>query len=166
MIRFILQRLLHGLIVIVAVISITFIIIRLAPGSPFARDREMTPHQVENLEKLYGLDQPLVVQLGKNLWNFATFQFPVSMKLKEWTVGDIIAQGLPVSLTVGVAAFLIAISIGIPAGALAAMRAGRFQDRATMAAATLGICVPSLVLGPLIAMLFGLKLHWFNTAGW
>lgn len=166
MIRFILQRLFQGLIVIIAVISLTFLIVRLGPGNPFAKEREMPEYVRQNLEKLYGLDQPLHVQLGRNLWNFATLDLPVSYRLKGWTVGDIIAQGFPVSFTVGGFAFLIAIGIGIPAGALAAVRAGQFQDRATMLVATLGICVPSLVLGPLISLCFGLKLQWFNAGGW
>lgn len=166
MIRFIISRALQGIIVIAAVISITFLIIRLGPGSPFARDRDMPAYVKENLERIYGLDKPLIVQLGRNLWSFATFDLPVSFRLKGWTVGDIIAQGFPVSFTVGGMAFLIAVALGIPAGALSALRAGQFQDRVVMAAATLGVCVPSLVLGPLIALLFGLKLRWFNTAGW
>ncbi len=166
MTRLILQRLLQGIIVIIAVISITFLIIRLGPGSPFANEREMPDYVRENLDRLYGLDKPLIVQLGRNLWSFITLDLPVSYTLKGWNVGEIIAQGMPVSFTVGGAAFLISILIGVPAGALAALRAGQIEDRATMAAATLGICVPSLVLGPLIALVFGLKLRWFNTAGW
>jgi oligopeptide transport system permease protein len=166
MIRFLLSRVIQGLIVIVAVISITFLIIRLGPGSPFAKEREMPAYVRENLERIYGLDQPLIVQLGRNLWSFATFDLPVSFRLKGWTVGDIIRQAFPVSLAVGGAAFLIAIALGVPAGALAALRAGQFQDRAIMIAATLGVCVPSLVLGPVISWMFGLKLRWFNAAGW
>lgn len=156
----------QGAVVIVAVISITFLIIRLGPGSPFATDREMPEYVRENLDRLYGLDQPLIVQLGRNLWSFITFDLPVSFRLKGWSVGEIIAQGLPVSFTVGGAAFLIAIAIGIPAGAIAALRAGKIEDRLTMAAATLGVCIPSLVLGPVLAMIFGLRLQWFNSAGW
>ena len=166
MIRFILSRLIQGIIVIVAVLSITFLIIRLGPGSPFESGREMPEYVRENLDRIYGLDKPIIVQLWRNLVSFATFDLPVSFRLKGWGVGEIIAQGLPVSFTVGGAAFLIAILLGIPAGALAALRAGKFRDRATMAAATLGVCVPSLVLGPVISLIFGLKLHWFNAAGW
>ena len=166
MTRFILQRLLQGIVVIIAVISITFLIIRLGPGSPFANEREMPDYVRENLDRIYGLDQPLIVQLGRNLWSFITLDLPVSYKLKGWNVGEIIAQGMPVSFTVGGAAFVIAILVGIPAGAIAALRAGKFEDRLTMAAATFGICVPSLVLGPILALVFGLKLRWFNAAGW
>ena len=163
---FILQRLLQGFIVIVAVISITFLIIRLGPGSPFATERDMPDYVRENLDRLYGLDQPLWIQLGRNLWSFLTLDLPVSYRLKGWNVGDIIAQGMPVSFTVGGAAFAIAVLVGVPAGALAALRAGRLEDRFTMAAATLGVCVPSLVLGPVLALIFGLSLRWFNAAGW
>ncbi len=166
MIRFILSRLIQGIIVVMAVISITFLIMRASKGGPFSKERNMPVYVQENLERIYGLDQPLYVQLGRNLKSFATLDLPVSFRLKGWTVGEIIAQGFPVSLTVGGAALLISILIGVPAGALSALRAGQFEDRATMAAATLGICVPSFVLGPLMALLFGLKLRWFNAAGW
>jgi oligopeptide transport system permease protein len=166
MTRFILQRLLQGIVVIIAVISITFLIIRLGPGSPFANERDMPDYVRENLDRLYGLDQPLLVQLGRNLWSFITLDLPVSYKLKGWNVGEIIAQGMPVSFTVGGAAFIIAVLVGVPAGAIAALRAGKFEDRFTMATATLGVCIPSLVLGPLLALLFGLYLGWFNSAGW
>lgn len=166
MIQFIISRLLQGIVVVLVVLSATFLIIRLGPGTPFARERNTPPYVLENLDRLYGLDKPIPVQLVKNVWNFATFQLPVSTRLKGWTVGDIIAQGFPVSFTVGGIAFLIAIAIGIPTGALAAVRAGSFQDSSIMAAATLGVCVPSLVLGPLMALLFAMKLHWFNAAGW
>lgn len=166
MIRFILQRLLSGLLVVLGVVSLTFILTRNTPGSPFAREREMPEYVRQNLERLYGLDKPMPVQLGKHIWNMVTLDFPVSTRLKGWTVRDILAQGMPVSLTVGGLAFLIAIGIGIPGGALAAMRPGRVEDRVTMLGTTLGICVPSLVLGPLMSYYFGLKLKWFNVAGW
>ena len=166
MIRFIISRFIQGIVVVVAVLSLTFVIIRGAPGSPFAKERDVPPYVRESLERIYGLDKPLVVQLGRNLWSFATFDMPVSKVLKGWTVGDIIAQGFPISFTLGGIGFLIAIAVGIPAGGLAAVRAGHFQDRSIMAAATLGVCVPSLVLGPLLALVFALKLHWFNAAGW
>lgn len=166
MIRFIVSRLIQGIVVIAAVISLTYIIMWLSPGSPFASDREMPAYVRASLDRHYGLDQPLYVQVWRNLKSFATFDFPVSYRLKGWTVNDIIAQGAPISFTVGGMAFLIAIALGIPAGALSAMHAGRFQDRAVMVATTIGVCVPSLVLGPIIALIFALRLHWFNAAGW
>lgn len=166
MIRFIASRLVQGIVVIAAVISLTYIIMWLSPGSPFASDREMPAYVRASLDHHYGLDQPLYVQVWRNLKSFATFDFPVSYRLKGWTVNDIIAQGAPISFTVGGMAFLFAVALGIPAGALAAMRAGQFQDRAVMVATTIGVCVPSLVLGPLMALIFALRLHWFNAAGW
>lgn len=166
MTRFIISRLIQGFIVVVIVLSITFLMIRLAPGSPFEKGRAIPEYVRESLDRIYGLDKPLPVQLWNNLKSFLTFNFPVSFTLKGWTVNEIVAQAFPVSLTVGGMAFLIAVALGIPAGALAAMRAGEFQDRAIMVAATLGVCVPSLVLGPIIALVFGLKLGWFNAGGW
>lgn len=166
MIRFIISRLLQGIAVVMIVITLTFVIMRASPGSPFATDRAMPEYVRASLDKHYGLDQPLYVQIVRNLWSFATLDFPVSYRLKGWTVGDIIAQAAPISFTVGGMAFFIAVGLGVPAGALSAMRAGQFQDRAIMVAATIGVCIPSLVLGPVIALIFGLRMHWFNSAGW
>lgn len=166
MLRFLISRLIQGVIVIFAVLVITFVLMKAAPGGPFASERSIPEHAKAQLEKLYGLDQPAYVQLGRHVWNFVSFNWPPSYKFKGRNVGEIIAQGFPVSATIGGAALLIAIGIGVPLGALAALRAHTPTDRVAMIAATVGICTPSLVLGPLMAFIFGLKLGWFNVSGW
>ncbi len=166
MLRFLLSRLIQGIVVVLAVLVITFVLMKAAPGGPFDRERAVPEHVKANLEKLYGLDQPWHVQLGRHIWNFASFNWPMSYKFKGRNVGEIIAEGFPVSATVGSAALLIAIGIGVPLGAIAALRAHTPTDRGAMFAATLGICTPSLVLGPLMAFVFALKLRWFNVSGW
>jgi oligopeptide transport system permease protein len=91
---------------------------------------------------------------------------PESFHFKGRGVDEIIASGFPVSAAVGLTALMIALGLGVPLGAYAAMRPNTLEDRATVLAATLGICTPSMILGPVIAMLLGLKLRWFNASGW
>lgn len=166
MLRFLISRLIQGAIVVVAVLVITFVLMKAAPGGPFDTERAVPEHVKASLEKLYGLDQPWHVQLGRHVWNFISLDLPMSYKFKGRNVGEIIAEGFPVSAAVGGAALLIAIGIGVPLGAIAALRPNTGADRAAMLAATVGICTPSLVLGPLVAFLFALKLRWFNVGGW
>lgn len=166
MLRFLLSRVLQGIAVIIGVLCITFLLLRLAPGGPFQGERDVPEHIRRQQEVMYGLDKPVAVQLWNHIVNFATFQFPPSPKMPGRGVEEVIAQGFPVSAQVGIAALMIALAIGIPVGALAALRPNTLEDRASTVAATFGICTPSLVLGPVIALVFGLKLRWFNASGW
>lgn len=166
MLRFILSRLVQGLLVILAVLCITFVLLKMAPGSPLESEKNIPDHIRAQRMAASGLDKPLPVQLWRYLVGFATFDFPVSAKTPGRGVDEIIAQAFPVSAQVGACALLIALGLGIPIGALAAVRANTFEDRGAMLFATLGICTPSMVLGPVIALVFGLKLRWFNAAGW
>lgn len=166
MLRFLFSRLLQGLAVILGVLVITFALLKMAPGSPLQSERNIPDHIREKQVIALGLDQPVYVQLWRHLVSFATFDFPASTKNPGRGVDEIIVQAFPVSATVALAALTIAIGIGIPMGALAAVRANTFDDRACMLMATLGICTPSMVLGPLVALVLGLKLRWFNAAGW
>lgn len=166
MLRFLLNRIAQGLVVILAVICITFALSRLVPGGPIRAERNATPEAIAAQMAYYGLDQPWYVQLGLQIKHYATLDLPESYHYKGRGVDEIIASGFPVSAAVGIPALLLALAIGVPLGALAALRPNTLEDRASTLAATLGICTPSMVLGPLIAMLFGLKLRWFNVAGW
>lgn len=166
MLRFIISRLLQGIVVIFAVIAITFLLLKLSPGGPFTKEREMPPHVRAQLEAYYGLDQPWHVQLWRQMKGYATFHFPPSLKMPGRGVDEIIVQGFPVSAAIGIPALLIALGIGVPLGAIAALKPHSIEDRTSMVLATLGLCMPSLVLGPLIAMAFGMKLRWFNVSGW
>ncbi|MBL9117709.1 MAG: ABC transporter permease [Verrucomicrobiaceae bacterium] len=166
MLRFLISRVLQGIVVIFAVLCITFLLLRMAPGGPFDRDKEVPEHVKASLERQYGLDQPWYVQLYRHLKSYATLDLPDSYRFKGMGVGEIIAQGFPISAKVGLAALGIALLIGVPAGSLAALRVNTFEDRATMLLSSLGLCLPSLVLGPVMATLFGVKLRWFNAGGW
>lgn len=166
MLRFFISRIFQGLAVILGVLIITFVLLKTAPGSPLESERNIPEHIRQKRIQESGLDKPLPVQLWRYLAGFATFNFPVSIKTPSKKVDEIIRESFPVSAQVGGAALLIALGIGIPLGALAAVRANTFEDRACMVVSALGICTPSIVLGPIIALLLGLKLRWFNVAGW
>lgn len=166
MLRFLVSRLFQGGIVILAVLCITFVLLKRAPGSPLESERNIPEHIREQKMAQLGLDQPEYIQLWRHIRSFVCFDFPVSEKNGGRTVDEIIAQSFPVSAMVGVAALLISLGLGIPTGALAALRPGTLEDRLCMVAATAGICTPSMVLGPLLALFFGLKLRWFNASGW
>ncbi|MBX7210781.1 MAG: ABC transporter permease [Verrucomicrobiaceae bacterium] len=166
MLRFILSRIIQGFVVVFAVIVITFGLLKASPGGPFNKERQMQPHVRAMIEAYYGLDQPWWVQLWRHVKGYASFHFPESLKMPGRGVDEIIAQGFPVSAAIGIPALLIALALGIPLGAFAALKPNSIEDRASMLLAMAGLCMPSLVLGPLIAMIFGLKLRWFNVSGW
>lgn len=166
MIRFLLSRLIQGILVILAVITITFALSRLLPGGPIQSEKNASPEAIAAQRAYLGLDKPWYVQLGLQIAHYVTLDLPESFHFKGRGVDEIIASGFPVSAAVGLTALMIALGLGVPLGAYAAMRPNTLEDRATMLAATLGICTPSMILGPVIAMLLGLKLRWFNASGW
>ncbi|MDB6119957.1 MAG: Oligopeptide transport system permease protein [Verrucomicrobiaceae bacterium] len=166
MLRFLIVRIMQGIAVVTAVLVITFGLMKAAPGGPFKTEKDVPAHVRANLEAYYGLDKPWYTQLGHHLRNFATLNLPDSYRFKGRGVGEIIAESFPVSAKVGSAALAISLLLGVPAGAIAGLRPFSIEDRLAMGAATLGVCMPSLVLGPIVAMVFGLKLNWFNVGGW
>jgi len=166
MIRFLLSRLLQGLIVILAVITITFALSRMLPGGPIQSEKNTSPEAIAAQRAYLGLDKPWYVQLGLQIAHYATLDLPESFHFKGRGVDEIIVSGFPVSAAVGFTALMIALGLGVPLGAYAAVKPNTLEDRATMLAATAGICTPSMILGPVIALLLGLKLRWFNASGW
>ena len=149
-----------------AIVSASFFIVRLAPGGPFDQEQALPPQIRANLDRLYGLDQPLGLQYVHYLGGLLRGDFGPSFKQRDFTVGELIAQGLPVSLTVGAAAILLAVLIGIPLGVGAALRRNTAADYGITGLVVLAIALPSFVIGPLFALVFGLYLHWLPVAGW
>lgn len=147
-------------------VTLSFFVIRLAPGGPFDEERALSPQVRANLDHLYGLDRPLGVQYLHYLDGVAHGDFGLSYKLRDETVAGLIAQGLPVSATVGFAALVLAMLCGVPLGIWAALRRGGAVDYAVTGLATLAIALPTFVTGPLLALLFGLTLRWLPVAGW
>jgi oligopeptide transport system permease protein len=160
------RRLLGILPTLFCIVSASFFIVRLAPGGPFDQEQALAPQIRANLDKLYGLDQPLGVQYLHYLNGLAHGEFGPSFKLRDFSVGELIAQGLPLSLTLGSAAILLGILLGIPLGIFAALRRNTAADYGISTLVVLGIALPSFVTGPLFALGFGLYLHWLPVAGW
>jgi oligopeptide transport system permease protein len=157
---------LAGLIpTLLVIVTASFAIIRLAPGGPFDQERALSAPVRANLERLYGLDQPLAVQYGRYLRGLLHGDFGPSLSQRDFTVGELIRQGLPLSATLGIAATVLAALVGIAAGVAAAVWRSARTDLAVAALTALGIALPSFVTGPLLAWLFGIHLHWLPVAG-
>jgi len=143
-----------------------FALIRLAPGGPFDRERQVPPEVERQLNAKYHLDQPLWRQYLLYLGGLVRGDLGPSMRYRNHTVNDIIAAGLPVSLTLGALAFAFALGAGIPLGFYTAIRKGRCTDQFGSLLAIMALCVPTFVAGPLLVMIFGVKLRWFPVALW
>ena len=163
---YILSRFLQSVFALFCIVTITFFLIRLAPGGPFSEDRVIPEHLVKKMEAYYGLDKPLVVQYAKYMGNFVRGDLGPSLGNKGHTVNEVIGQAWPVSVTIGLVGLVIALAIGIPIGVFAAARPNSKTDYTLMTIATLGICLPTFVIGPLLAATLGLKLDWFDVFGW
>jgi oligopeptide transport system permease protein len=166
MLRFITRRLLQIVPVLLVIVTLSFFMLRAAPGGPFTTEKALPPEILKNIEAHYGLDQPLWRQYLGYLGQVARGNLGPSFKYSNRTVNEIIAQKLPVSLELGGWALLVALGLGLPLGILAAARHNTWVDQVCSATGMIGICVPTFVLGPLLALLFGIHLQWFNVSGW
>ena len=166
MLSYTLHRLLGAIPTLFVVITATFFLMRLAPGGPFDQEQTLPPEIKANLQAAYGLDEPLLVQYGRYLRGLSRGDFGPSFKYRDFTVTELIRQGLPVSLTLGMCALAIAIAIGIPLGIFAALRQDTVSDRLIVAIAVIGIAIPGFVVAPLLALVFGIHLRWLPVAGW
>lgn len=167
MLRFTLSRLLQALVVVFVVFTLTFFMIRHAPGSPFANGEKKMPKEVEEMMlRNYGMDKPVYQQYFGAIGNYLKGDFMPSMKYEGRPNAKIIRDAFPVSLSIGISALLIALGIGLPAGIIAAVKRNTWLDYSAMSLALIGICLPTFVMGPFLALFFGIKLQWFNVAGW
>jgi oligopeptide transport system permease protein len=148
------------------IVTLAFVVVRAAPGGPFDAEQALNPQVKANLERAYGLDQPLAVQYLRYLRALGHGDFGPSLKYRDVSVGALLAQGLPVSVLLGCAALVVALAAGVPLGIWAALRRGSAVDHGIMGLAVLGVVLPSFVTGPLLALVFGLGLRWLPVAGW
>jgi oligopeptide transport system permease protein len=165
-VAFVIRRFLGALPTLALVVALSFLLTRLAPGGPFDEEQAPPPEIRTNLEAAYGLDQPIHVQFGRYVKGLLRGDFGPSYRFRDFTVGELIADGLPVSLALGAAAMCLALALGIPAGIWAALARGRAADRLVMAVAVAGISVPVFVVAPALALVFGIWLRWLPVAGW
>ncbi len=166
MLRFIIRRIIVIVPMLFIVVTLTWVLIRLAPGNFYTTEKKLPPAVEENLREKYGLNKPWHVQYRRMLWNIARFDFGTSLKYPGQSVNQILWRALPVSATLGLSAYLIALFVGITTGTLAALRQNSWIDYASMALAMLGISIPNFVLGPLLVLIFSLTLFWLPPALW
>lgn len=164
--RFIWIRSLQALPVIFAVITITFFLVRAAPGGPFSTEKAVTPQIQAALEAQYNLDQPLFQQYTSYLVNLAQGDLGPSFKYPGRTVNELIFSGLPITAELGFYAMLVAVGIGGIAGVIAALKPNTLQDYVPMSLSMIGICMPSFLLGPLLVLIFGIWFNWLPISGW
>lgn len=166
MLHYTIKRIIGAVPTLFIVISLAFFLIRLAPGGPFDAERAVPDEIRANLEQVYHLDKPLVIQYGHYVWNLVQGDFGPSFKYQDYSVTELIQQGFPVSLQLGVLAMLLALLMGIPMGVLAAYRQNSLADHIVMSVAMIGIVIPNFVMAPILALVFGVFLHWLPVAGW
>jgi oligopeptide transport system permease protein len=166
MLRYFLRRLGGAFPTLFVIITLSFFLVRVAPGGPFDEERTLAPEILANLQSAYGLDQPVYVQYGRYMRALVHGDFGPSFRYKDFTVTELIRQGLPVTLELGTIALVIALLLGIPIGTFAALHHNSAPDYAAMSLAMLGIAIPSFVVLPLLGLLFGIYLRWLPVAGW
>lgn len=166
MTRFILSRLLQAVPVILVVVTVTFFLVRIAPGGPFDAEKAVPQEVLQALEANYRLDQPLWQQYTSYLGDLLRGDFGPSFRYPGRSVNELIAAGLPASAELGLYALLVALGFGALAGIMASLRPNTAQDYIPMSAAMLGICLPSFLLGPLLILVFGIWLEWVPVSGW
>ena len=166
MLRFIIRRIIIIVPMLFIVVSLTWMLVRLAPGNFYSGEKKLAPAIENNLREKYGLNKPWHVQYRRVLWNIARFDFGTSLKYEGQTINQILWRALPVSAALGLSAYVIALLVGITLGTFAALRQNSWIDYASMAIAMLGISIPNFVLGPLLVLLFSLTLFWFPPALW
>lgn len=166
MTAFLLKRILHGIAVLWVVATLTFALLRLAPGGPFDRERSLPPEVLANIAAKYHLNEPLLNQYARYLIGILQGNLGPSYKYLDRGVNDVIRDTLPISVILGTLSILLAVFISVPAGMLAAYYRNSWIDRCCMLVATLGISLPHFILGALFIWWFALQLGWFHAGRW
>jgi len=165
MLAVIIRRIFWSIPVFLLVTGITFVTMHVLPGGPFDTDKT-PPALVAQMEAIYGLNRPLIEQYATWLGNVARLRFGPSLAYRGQSVESFLLPGFSISAQLGGMAMLFALLIGLPAGIIAALKHGHWQDRSATFVAILGVSVPPLVLGPLLYWIFALQLGWLPVAKW
>jgi oligopeptide transport system permease protein len=166
MLSYALRRLIGAIPTLFIIVTVAFFLIRVAPGGPFHLERPLDPQVMENLLRVYHLDKPLWQQFLLYLGNLLRGDLGPSFVYRDFSVGDLLGSGLPVSMQLGGAALLLAFILGTTLGTLAALRQNRPGDYGVMAAAMIGITIPNFVMAPVLTLIFALYLDWLPAGGW
>jgi len=166
MLRYMIRRIAGAIPTLLILITISFFLIRMAPGGPFDSEKDLPPEIQKNLEAKYHLDEPLYQQYFRYLGDIVQGDFGPSFQYKDYTVTELIAKGFPVSLTIGCLALLFALIVGISLGTIAAVRQNSWVDYLLMSTAMTGISIPNFVVAPLLILFFAVYRDWFPAGGW
>ncbi|MDX5594312.1 oligopeptide ABC transporter permease OppB [Pseudovibrio sp. SPO723] len=167
MLSYIARRIMIAIPTLLVLIVFSFLLMHLAPGSPFTQERAIPPEILANLEAKYGLDQPLYVQLLQYIKNVVFhFDFGPSFVYKDRTVNAIIANGFPITLTYGVLSFVVAVVVGVTLGACAAIYQNSWLDYITVGISIGAQVLPNFVMAPILVLIFTLMLGWLPGGGW
>ncbi len=166
MLSFLVRRLIVAIPTLFVVVTVAFFMMRAAPGNPFSGDRKLPPEIEHNIMAKYGMDKPLGEQYVAYVGGVLHGDFGPSLKYPDKSVLDIIGQNFGVSLTIGLAAFVIMVTVGVTLGVIAALRQNGPADYTVMSIAIVGICIPSFVTAPLLQLVLGSQLGWLPIASW
>src|SRR5262245_9358209 len=166
MLRYILRRFFTAIPTLFVIVTISFFLMRVAPGGPFNQEKGLNPVIKANLERVYHLDEPLWKQYFLYLNSLLHGDFGPSYNLPDFTVGELFRIGLPVSIQIGASALVIALLLGSALGITAALHQNKGADYAVIATATAGSTIPTFVIAPLFQLLFALTLKWLPVGGW
>ena len=164
--RFVFRRFLSIIPTVFVIITLGFFIIRAAPGGPFSREKAVPPGILANLEAKYHMNEPLFKQYFRYLGDILRGDLGPSFKNKDYTVNELIALSLPVSVILGLVALAIAVLLGVTAGIISAIKQNSAVDYTFMSVAVTGISVPTFVIGPVLMLIFAVSLKWLPTSGW
>ena len=166
MVRHTITRLLGLIPTLLMLITVAFFLIRVAPGGPFDAEKSLPVEIEANLNAKYHLDEPLIQQYFRYLGQVAVLDFGPSFQYKDWTVNELIAQGFPISLTVGLLAMALAFTLGTMLGIAAAMRQNTYTDYTLMGIGMLGISIPNFVIAPILILVLAVHAGWLPAGGW
>ena len=164
--KFIFRRVLSLIPTMFLIVTLSFFLIRLAPGGPFSREKKVTPEVMQNLLKKYHMDEPLFKQYLRYMGDVIRGDLGPSFKNKDYSVNELIFTSLPNSLILGVVSLCIALILGVSVGIVSALNRNTRIDYAAMSAAVIGISVPLFVVGPVLMLILAMKLKWLPTSGW
>ena len=166
MTKYIIRRFLGLIPTLFIIITLSFFIIRIAPGGPFSEERALPKEVLENIEKSYHLDEPLLIQYGRYVLNILRGDLGPSFRYKDYDVNYYIRISLPNSMVLGLISLSLAVILGISAGLISSTRQNSPLDYLSMSVAVIGISVPLFVVGPVLMYLFAMKLNLLPTSGW
>nr|WP_320143839.1 ABC transporter permease subunit [uncultured Cohaesibacter sp.] len=166
MLRYVFKRLLTAIPTLFIIVTLSFFLIRVAPGGPFDLERPLDPKVMENLNKIYNLDKSLLEQYFIYMNNVLHGNLGPSFFFRDFSVAEMFGNGLPISIEIGGYALLMAILVGGALGVWAALKQNHLPDYSVMTVATMGITIPNFVVAPILTLLFGVMLGWLPVGGW